>query len=218
MGYFQSYVKSLEQSLQQTVVTDISGKTLRTEKGYDIWCRWTSGAKRTNSSIFFIGNGASAAMASHMSADATKNGGLKAMSFNNECLLTAISNDIAYEDVFRLQLERYAQEGDLLITISSSGNSANIIKAIQSAKNKKLRVLTLSGMNENNQSRTVGDLNFFVPHNYYGIVESAHQAILHCWLDKYMDEYCLEMTAAKSISKIAKPILLPKITPSIYAS
>ena len=73
--------------------------------------------------MFFVGNGASAMMASHMAADASKNGGFRAMAFNDQALMTAVSNDICYEQSFAMPLKRFANPGDMLVTISSSGNS-----------------------------------------------------------------------------------------------
>jgi D-sedoheptulose 7-phosphate isomerase len=122
-----------------------------------------------------------------MSADASKNGEIKAQCFNESSLMTAIGNDIDYKEVFAYPLKRFANKGDLLVTISSSGNSPNIIRAIETAKDIGMKVVTLSGMKENNKSREMGDLNFWIPSNSYGIVESTHQCLLHCWLDKYME-------------------------------
>ena len=77
----------------------------------------------------------------------------------------------------------------MLITISSSGNSPNIIKAINTARELGVFIVTLSGKKEDNQSRRLGDLNFYVPLDTYGLVESAHAVLLHCWLDMYLDKY-----------------------------
>ena len=80
-------------------------------------------------------------------------------------------------------------EKDMLITISSSGNSPNIIKAIHTARELGVFIVTLSGKKEDNQSRRLGDVNFYVPLDTYGLVESAHAVLLHCWLDMYLDKY-----------------------------
>ena len=143
--------------------------------------------KSENKNMYFVGNGASAAMAAHMSADASKNGKIKAQCFNESSFMTAIGNDISYDEVFSYPLARYANDGDVLITISSSGNSPNIIKAIEVAKSKNMTIVTLSGINDDNKSRQMGDLNFWIPSKSYGIVESTHQCLLHCWLDQYME-------------------------------
>jgi len=106
--------------------------------------------------------------------------------FSNSALLTAMGNDLGFEEAFAAPLSWYAQSGDLLVTISSSGNSANIIKTIETARSKGMSVVTLSGLKPDNKSRQLGDLNFYIPAKTYGIVECAHQVLLHLWLDKFM--------------------------------
>ena len=101
--------------------------------------------------------------------------------------MTAISNDTAYENVFAYPLRRFADPGDVLVTISSSGNSPNIMQAIKVAKELNLDVITLSGKSPENGSRPQGILNFYIPSQSYGIIECAHQVLLHSWLDQYMD-------------------------------
>ena len=125
-------------------------------------------------------------MSSHMAVDWTKNAGVRAVAYNDVAFLTAIGNDLGYDQVFASPVAWYAREGDLLATISSSGNSPNILAAIAAARNQRCRVVTFSGMKSDNASRSRGDLNFFVPAWTYGIVESAHQILLHAWLDRFM--------------------------------
>jgi D-sedoheptulose 7-phosphate isomerase len=101
-------------------------------------------------------------------------------------LLTALGNDIGIDQLFASAINTYANHDDMLVAISSSGNSKNIIEAIGSAREKKMRVVTFSGLKPDNQLRKMGDLNFYVPAKTYGIVECAHQLLLHMWLDHYM--------------------------------
>jgi D-sedoheptulose 7-phosphate isomerase len=143
-----------------------------------------------NHRIYILGNGGSAAIASHAAIDFWKNGGIPALTFNDSSLLTCISNDIGFEEVFSEPLERFASEGDLVICISSSGNSADIVKACQTAKRKKCTVITLSGFSPENKIRTLGNLNFFVPTFSYGFAEIIHQYILHSIIDAKM--YCID--------------------------
>jgi D-sedoheptulose 7-phosphate isomerase len=128
-------------------------------------------------------------MASHMAADGSKNGRFRALAFNDPALMTAIGNDISYDQVFSVPLRRYANPGDILVTISSSGNSPNVVAAIEAAKELGLKTITLSGMKEDNRCRQMGDLNFYVPGLTYGMAECSHQALLHCWLDIYMENF-----------------------------
>ena len=94
----------------------------------------------------FIGNGASASMSSHYTLDFWKNGKIRAINFNDHASLTAIGNDIDYESVFSFPVEKFGDEGDILISISSSGNSPNVLKAVKKAKEMGITNLTLSGM------------------------------------------------------------------------
>lgn len=169
-------------------VTSDKGDVLDHDTGLSRWCDWTRNVKREAKTMFFIGNGASAMMASHMAVDSSKNGGVRSLAFNDAALLTAVSNDISYDKSFAFPLKRFADNGDLLITISSSGNSPNVIEAITVAREIGLQVVTLSGMKPQNRSRQLGDLNFYIPAATYGLVESCHQTLLHCWLDKFMEE------------------------------
>jgi D-sedoheptulose 7-phosphate isomerase len=92
---------------------------------------------------------------------------------------------VAYDEVFSLPLERLGRAGDLLIAISSSGNSPNIIRALEVAQGVGIAAVTLSAMQPDNRARALGDLNFYVPVRRYGWAESAHQVILHYWFDQY---------------------------------
>lgn len=184
--YYRHYSREITRSLEGLRTTGQDGSEITDEAAFRRWVSMTRDVKGNRRTIYFAGNGASAAMASHMAADAVKNGGLRAMAFNDSSLLTALSNDIAFTDCFAEPIRRFGQSGDVLITISSSGNSKNILRAIEVAREQHIRVITLSGMTSNNGSRTRGDVNFYVPAKTYGIVECAHQVLLHCWLDLYM--------------------------------
>lgn len=187
--FFKKYIDLVKNSLDGTETTLFDGnsrKLVSNEEGMECWCRWTEEMKVSGGTMYFVGNGASATMASHMSADATKNGQLRAKTFNDQSLLTAISNDIDYKEVYALPIKRFGNKEDILVTISSSGNSPNIIRAIEEAHRIGMKVVTLSGMKENNGSREMGDLNFWIPADFYGVVESSHQTVLHSWLDRYL--------------------------------
>jgi D-sedoheptulose 7-phosphate isomerase len=185
---YKNYIESLSSALENMKVTGLNGQEIGQEEGLSQWCKITSTVRATNATMYFAGNGASAMMASHMAADACKNGRFRSMAFNDAALMTAISNDISYEESFAMPLKRFADPGAVLVTISSSGNSPNIVRSIEAARKLELQVVTLSGMKPNNRSRQMGDINFYIPADTYGVVEVTHQAILHCWLDKFMEE------------------------------
>lgn len=186
---YMEYMNECHEVLKQLEVSGQQGATMDQEEGLDKWIEITRQINDAGNNIYFAGNGASAMMAGHMSADSTKNGGMKSLFLSETALVTSVSNDISYDEVFAYPLNRFANRADMLIAISSSGNSRNIIRAIETAREKGMTVVTLTGLKEDNAARLMGDINFFVPGKTYGIVEVCHQALLHCWLDKYLDKY-----------------------------
>lgn len=137
--------------------------------------------------LFFIGNGGSSAIASHMTADFMKNGGMKTYSLYDNAVTTCMGNDYGYEYIFSKPMEFLVGEGDLVVAISSSGNSNNIINAIETAQMKKATVITFTGFKSDNRARQMGDINVYVPCEKYGIVESIHNLILQQIVDLIMD-------------------------------
>jgi len=186
METWSSYVDTIAEGLRQMVVTDHAGTVLTSAAGFERWVELTRTTHDRDSTLYLIGNGGSAAMASHMAADACKNGFLRALALNDAALVTATSNDVSFDEAFALPLERLARPGDLLITISSSGNSPNILRALEVARATGIGTVTLSAKQPDNRSRTLGDLNFYVPLARYGWAESAHQILLHHWFDQYL--------------------------------
>ena len=105
-------------------------------------------------------------------------------------LLTATANDVAFDEVFALPLSRVARAGDLLIAISSSGNSPNILRAIEAARATAMQIVTLSGRSAGQPARATGRPQLLCARaDRYGWVECAHQLILHYWLDQYLNLY-----------------------------
>ena len=131
----------------------------------------------------FIGNGGSAGIASHMAIDYSKNGNIRSQAFNDPSALTCLGNDLGYENVFAKQIEFHARPGDLLVAISSSGNSQNILNGVAQARETGCKVVTLSGFAEDNRLRDLGDINFYVPSREYGFVEITHLALCHAVVD-----------------------------------
>lgn len=133
--------------------------------------------------VMAIGNGGSATIASHLQNDLCKTVGLRAMVFSEVSLLTALANDHSYQCVFEQPVELWADAGDLIIAISSSGQSQNILRAVQAATAQGCRVITLSGFSADNPLRCLGDVNFYVSSLDYGYVESAHAVLAHFLID-----------------------------------
>ena len=133
--------------------------------------------------LMIAGNGGSAAMASHVSVDFTKAAEIRSINFNEADLLTCFANDYGYKRVFEKAVEFYGDAGDLLILISSSGSSANVIKAAKRAKKLNMGVITFSGFKSDNALRKLGDISFWVDSTAYNIVEMTH----HIWLLAIVD-------------------------------
>ncbi len=128
-----------------------------------------------------------------MTADFMKNGGMKTYSLYDTSVTTCMGNDYGYEHIFSRPLEFLGNPGDLLVAISSSGNSQNIVNAIQAAEDKEMQVITFSGFQRDNRISSMGIYNIYVPSNQYGIVESIHNLVLQQIVDTIMgrDGECL---------------------------
>lgn len=189
-GFGVNYFDSIRFGLERLIVTDGSDNELTLDEALEQWCERTREIKDYKKGlIFFCGNGASASMAEHMSHDWFQNARINTTTCAEVSHITAISNDLSYEDVYAFRVERILSDRDIFIGISSSGNSPNIVKALNAAKAKGAFCITVSGKKEDNKIRHVGDLNFYVPLDTYGEVESAHAVLLHAALDYYLEKY-----------------------------
>jgi len=122
-----------------------------------------------------VGNGGSAAMASHVSVDFTKQAGIRTLNFNEADLITCFANDYGYENWVAKSIEFYGDEGDLAILISSSGKSANMINAAVMANSMGIHVITLTGFKQDNPLKKLGELNFWLDSKAYNVIENTHQ-------------------------------------------
>lgn len=147
---------------------------------YERAVKFLSAKKR----IFFIGNGGSNSICSHMMEDYAKIGKYKTFTFSDPALITCFANDYGYENAMMEWCKIYLEKEDVLIAISSSGSSQNILNAADYANSIGASVITLSGFEPSNKLREKGILNFHIPVKNYGIVECFHQVILHAILDK----------------------------------
>ena len=150
-----------------------------------VWAAHQSGKK-----IILVGNGGSAAMASHVAVDFTKAAGIRAINFNEADLITCFANDYGYENWVEKALEAYADLGDLAILISSSGKSQNIINAAEKANEMGLSVITVSGFLTDNPLRKLGDLNLWADSTEYNIVEMTHHVWLVAIIDYLVENSC----------------------------
>ena len=126
--------------------------------------------------VLIFGNGGSAAIASHVSVDLTKNARLRCLNFNEADLITCFANDYGFEHWVEKAIDFYGDDGDLLIVISSSGRSENMLNGVKAARNGNFHsVVTLSGFDEDNPLNQLGDINLWSNSKSYNFVENIHQ-------------------------------------------
>jgi len=181
--FVEDYYNDLAELTRSIRVTDKEGEEIGFSHGIEKVGNLILSQAGSGNKLMFIGNGASAAISSHMSTDFWKTCGIRAIAFNDSSLLTCLGNDFGYEYIFEKSIEMFADRGDVLVAISSSGKSKNILKGINSAKSKECSLITLSGFKEDNPLSSAGDFNFYVPAQEYGPVEVIHHSICHCILD-----------------------------------
>ncbi len=133
--------------------------------------------------IILVGNGGSASMASHVAVDITKILKIRAVNFNEPNLLTCFGNDYGYENWVSEALKAYALKGDLIILVSSSGQSKNLTNGAKMARKMKLKLVTLSGFKPSNPLRKIGHINLWTDAKVYNMVEMTH----HIWLLSIVD-------------------------------
>ena len=172
-NFLQNYLKSYNSLINDSAVIDelIKIRTL------------FQNASKEGKKVILAGNGGSAAMASHVAVDITKNAGIRAMTFNEYDLITTLANDYGYENWISKGIELYYDPGDIVVIISASGKSENAVKAAEKAKELGLKTITFSGFNKDNPLKKVGDINLWVDAQIYNIVEMTH----HIWLLAIVD-------------------------------
>ena len=140
-------------------------------------------------SVFWIGNGGSAALVSHLSQDLINNCGVRSLTFNDPSLITCMSNDYGYEQVFKRPLLTLAGEQDVLMAVSSSGMSPNIVDAARAALDIGMSLVTFSAFSANNHLHKLqSTLSFHTPTEVYGHAELTHEALIHAAIDTFSRE------------------------------
>ena len=141
--------------------------------------------------IIFCGNGGSAATSSHVAVDLTKNAKIRAINFNEADLITCFSNDYGYENWVTEAIKAYCLIDDLVILISSSGTSPNILNAAKYCKDTNIDLITLSGFSRDNELSKLGKVNFHVDSKNYNHVEMTHHIILLSIVDIFAEKILL---------------------------
>lgn len=180
---WNQFSDDLKGLLSGLVVTDGTGTSLPVADGFHELGRMTKDLNSGKGTLFLIGNGASASIASHVAADMGKNARVRTEVFTDLAQLTALANDFCYEQVYAKPLQMKMCQGDMLAAISSSGRSSNILQATSEARRLGGNVVTFSAMERDNPLRSEGRLNFYVPADTYGMAEICHTAISHFWID-----------------------------------
>ena len=173
IDYSNDYFSQLQYAIENVNYSHLENVVDLLEKTY-----------KNKKKVFVCGNGGSAAVANHMVCDHGKlissNTNLKPQVYslnNSNEMLTAISNDISYEEVFSFQLQNLAEENDLLLIISGSGDSVNVVKALEMAKSLKMKTISFTGFN-GGKCKEISEINVHIPVKNYGVIEDIHQSLM----------------------------------------
>jgi D-sedoheptulose 7-phosphate isomerase len=186
-NYYSNYFSSISIGLESTQYFHLSNSITPLEIFTDL-NKLINQIRSNSGKIFFFGNGASAAFANHMALDFSKNGKIIARSLSDSSILTALANDYSFTEamVQFLKIEGL-NKNDLVVTISSSGNSPNIVNVLKYCKENNFKTLALSGLKKDNKSIQLSDYSIYVPMKTYGMVECIHQIFLHLILDQSLN-------------------------------
>ena len=179
-NFFNNYSKSIS-NLMSSVDTDLIDQSVELIKK----------KINTNNTVYIVGNGGSASIASHISVDFSKVARVKSSTFNNSNLITCFANDYGYENWVKEAIKAYCLKDDLLILISSSGKSLNIINAAIYCEKNNIDLITFSGFNKDNELRKYGKVNFYVNSENYNYVEITHYIILVSIVDIFTEKILL---------------------------
>lgn len=169
----------LESLVKTCIFTQYSGQILDHDLAISKIIKQLKRCHDAGGSIYLIGNGGSAAVASHICTDFCNTAGLRAFTLHDTSVLTCMSNDYGYENAFARRLEVVGKTVDMLIAVSSSGESRNMLLAAETMRAKDAMVISLTGFNGNNPLRKLGDWNCWIKSADYGLVEISHLFILH---------------------------------------
>ena len=191
MIFAENYIHELSELFLGVEVADGNGKEIPLSDAFEQTVRLFLRMKETKKKIMLIGNGGSAAIANHLQTDLI-NLDIRAATFYQSSMLTALANDFGYDAVFERCTKLWADTGDLYIAISSSGNSINILRGVQAARKRENTIITFSGFIADNKLCSLGDVNYHVARSHYGLVETTHSMLAHSLIDYYLSKYTLD--------------------------
>ena len=171
-NYFNEYFSTIKRSLDSVNFRQLEKAINLIEK-----------VNRKGNKVIIVGNGGSASIASHLTVDFINAAKIKAINFNDSSIITCFANDYGYSNWVDKALDCYANSGDVVILISSSGKSKNMLIGADKAKSIGVDIVTLSGFSSNNPLKKLGDVNLWVDSNAYNIIEMTH----HVWLLAIVD-------------------------------
>ena len=173
MEYFKNYFQKYNEILSDIEISNFI-KLEKLLKSY----------KNKKNRVFIFVNGGSSSISSHVATDLTKICKIKALSLSDHNLITCFANDYGFENWIMESVKSFVNKEDLVILISSSGQSKNVINAAKFCKRNKIKLVTFTGFNKNNKLRKLGVLNFWVNSKRYNFVENIHQTWLLSIVDK----------------------------------
>ncbi|WP_167306490.1 SIS domain-containing protein [Paraburkholderia steynii] len=182
-----SALNQFQRVLKETQVMVPAQPSVSLEEGLRCALSILQRAQRESSDVYLIGNGGSAALVAHVHNDLVNKARVRAHVLHEPSLLTCMSNDYGYENAYALLAERYLKPRDVLIAVSSSGASKNILAAVDVAMSREADVITLSGFSPDNPLQSKGTVNVWLPSADYGEVEVGHQFVLHYLSDALAD-------------------------------
>ena len=188
ISHTQDHIRRLADLLDNTQVTDAQGSLMGVDEGIDRIVTCILQIRSARRKVMVVGNGGSAAIASHMQTDLCNAIGARGLVFNEPPLLTALSNDHGYPGAFERLVNLWADPGDLLVSISSSGCSPNILCASQAAIENQAHLVTFSGFHHDNPLRRLGEVNIYIGIASYGYVEATHASLVH-----FITDECLKI-------------------------
>lgn len=178
------YTDNFSNIIKRATVSTSPNKKMPLEQGMQAMINAVKTCRVAQGTVYIIGNGGSAAIASHVVIDMLNMVKVRATAMLDPAVTTCISNDYGYEHIYEKQIQQFVKKEDVLIAISSSGNSKNIINAVSAAKKANATTITLSGFKETNPLRACGDLNLWLNSSEYGPVEIGHAFVLHNITDR----------------------------------
>jgi len=178
-----AYASDLRSLLTASQAADGSGAALPLGEALSTAAGKMAALRGTTAKVIAVGNGGSAAVANHFVLDLWNAAGIRAVSFADASLLTCMSNDYGYHNVFRKPVGMFADKGDILLAISSSGKSENILHAVEESRAKGLWCVTMSGFKPDNPLSRLGHVNFHINSMSYGMVELSHAVLCHYMSD-----------------------------------